>query len=307
MNMGYDIFSSNAVDLVIFTVAKLDSIRARVWDGDLISPREKKTIGETGLGLFVVTVPANSKAYPALEGRRLLPGGSLQPDEKLASAAKRIANDILGISMNRPMRQVGIFDDPHRDPNGRVLAFAYWAMVEFEEIRKYLGGREQIGLELVNSAKFMKDFEGVFGPLEDFDGVSRFGHRSMPSMTRGHNKTLTKDLPSGRILGLDHDEMVFYAWRALRHAFDSRLDPFRYLGVSPLGSDFRISDLQNFTEVCRGERIPRDLFRRRVIKDSKYLEPSGRTDEGRAGKPANLYKLNASLKFDEVEKSEKGD
>jgi hypothetical protein len=64
-----------------------------------------------------------------------------------------------------------------------------------------------------------------------------------------HIKHLTMDTPEGRILGFDHDDMVFYAWRQLRRAFNSRLDPFRYLAINPLGDEFRISDLQEFQEV----------------------------------------------------------
>jgi hypothetical protein len=109
----------------------------------------------------------------------------------------------------------------------------------------------------------------------------------------GHDKTLTSQTKSGRILGLDHDDMVFYAWRQLRHAFDGRLDPFRYLGINPLGEEFRLSDLQEFTEVCRGERVQRDAFRRMMLADSSYLNSTGRTDSKRPGKPANLYSLSA--------------
>ena len=292
MHMTTDIYSSSAVDLVIFTVADLSSIRDKVWDTDLISPADKAVLGDSGLGLFTVTVPADISLYPALEGKRVLPGGYLSASETLAQAAHRIAGERLGLSLKNKIRQVGTFDAPLRDPNGRVLSFAYWAMVDFEDIRKYLGGRERIGLELVNSQQFMNRFESETGPLDEFDGVCRFGNRTMPSLNRGHYKTLTNRLPGGRILGLDHDEMVFYAWRALRHAFDARLDPFRYLGINPLGEEFRISDLQEFTEVCRGERIQRDLFRRQMLSDASYLEPSGRTDTSRPGKPANLYKLS---------------
>jgi hypothetical protein len=141
----------------------------------------------------------------------------------------------------------------------------------------------------------MDKFERENGTLDSFDGVSRFGNRKMPDAKRkvGHDKTLTSQTKSGRILGLDHDDMVFYAWRQLRHAFDGRLDPFRYLGINPLGEEFRLSDLQEFTEVCRGERVQRDAFRRMMLADSSYLNSTGRTDSKRPGKPANLYSLSA--------------
>jgi ADP-ribose pyrophosphatase YjhB (NUDIX family) len=295
MNMTTDIYSDKALDLVIFTVVDEATLRSKVWDDELISPNYAGQKGSYGLSLFAVTVPADTALYPLARGQRVLPGGYLGKSESLEQASHRIAQDRLGLSLNTKIRQLGIFDDPKRDPNDRVLSFAYWGMVNFEDIRKYLGGKERVGLELVCSQIFMDKFERENGTLDSFDGVSRFGNRKMPDAKRkvGHDKTLTSQTKSGRILGLDHDDMVFYAWRQLRHAFDGRLDPFRYLGINPLGEEFRLSDLQEFTEVCRGERVQRDAFRRMMLADSSYLNSTGRTDSKRPGKPANLYSLSA--------------
>jgi ADP-ribose pyrophosphatase YjhB (NUDIX family) len=295
MNMTTDIYSDKALDLVIFTVVDEATLRSKVWDDELISPNYAGQKGSYGLSLFAVTVPADTALYPLARGQRVLPGGYLGKSESLEQASHRIAQDRLGLSLKTKIRQLGIFDDPKRDPNDRVLSFAYWGMVNFEDIRKYLGGKERVGLELVCSQIFMDKFERENGTLDSFDGVSRFGNRKMPDAKRkvGHDKTLTSQTKSGRILGLDHDDMVFYAWRQLRHAFDGRLDPFRYLGINPLGEEFRLSDLQEFTEVCRGERVQRDAFRRMMLADSSYLNSTGRTDSKRPGKPANLYSLSA--------------
>jgi len=167
-------------------------------------------------------------------------------------------------------------------------------MVNFEDLRQYLGGRDRVGLELVNSQAFMQRFDEA-NNLELYDGVSRFGNRQMPNAQKrvAHIKHLTMDTPEGRILGFDHDDMVFYAWRQLRHAFNSRLDPFRYLAINPLGDEFRISDLQEFQEVCRGERLQRDTFRRIMVAPESYLVKSAARDQSRPGKPANLYSLAA--------------
>jgi ADP-ribose pyrophosphatase YjhB (NUDIX family) len=295
MNMTTDIYSDKALDLVIFTVVDEATLRSKVWDDELISPNYAGQKGSYGLSLFAVTVPADTALYPLARGQRVLPGGYLGKSESLEQASHRIAQDRLGLSLKTKIRQLGIFDDPKRDPNDRVLSFAYWGMVNFEDIRKYLGGKERVGLELVCSQIFMDKFERENGTLDSFDGVSRFGNRKMPDAKQkvGHDKTLTSQTKSGRILGLDHDDMVFYAWRQLRHAFDGRLDPFRYLGINPLGEEFRLSDLQEFTEVCRGERVQRDAFRRMMLADSSYLSSTGRTDSKRPGKPANLYSLSA--------------
>ncbi len=291
MNMTPDILTASAVDLVLFTVVDTQSLSESLWDDSLLSLGKYAEKPSSGYALFVVTVPANEETHPQLKNSRVLPGGYLYKDETLLESSRRIAKERLGITLRKKLWQVGIFDAIDRDPNGRVLSFAYWGMVEFNLLRKYLGGREQVGLELVNSVPYMEMFEKEHGPLETFDGVCRFGNRQMPSPSsfRGHIKTLAKDLPEGQILGLDHDEMVFFAWRKLRHAFDGRVDPFRYLGLNPLGDAFRLSELHDFTEVCRGERIQKDLFRRQMLSDDAFLFQTGITDKSRAGKPAMLY------------------
>ena len=291
MAMTTDIFNSSAVDLVIFTVADESQLSQALWDDSLVSSGLYKAERPTGLSLFVLTVAADPDKYPNLDRSRVLPGGYLSKDETLRESSRRIAKEKLGLSLFKGMRQLGTFDEPNRDPNGRVISFAYWAMVEFEQVRRYLGGRDQVGLELVNSSQYMEIFQYENKPLDYYDGVCRFGNRTMPSPTalRSHKKTLTNELPEGRILGLDHDELVFYAWRQLRHAFDGRLDPFAFLGLNPLGQEFRLSQLQDFKEVCRGEKFQRDLFRRQMLSDSTFLSQTGKTDRSKAGKPAMLY------------------
>ncbi len=305
MHMTTDIYFDKAIDLVIFTIVDEATIRGKVWDEDLISPATVGQKDASGLSLFVVTVPADTAIYPDAAGKRVLPGGYLGKTESLEQASRRILEDRLGLTLRSKVRQLGIFDDPKRDPNDRVLSFAYWGMVNFEDIRKFLGGRERVGLELVNSQSYLEEFCGLtdkdspaereakLARLDAHDGVSRFGNRTMPNARTGvgHHKSLTSNMPTGRLLALDHDDMVFYAWRALRHAFDGRLDPFRYLGINPLGGEFRLSDLQEFTEVCRGERIQRDLFRRQMTSETSYLRPTNNKDGSRPGKPANLYSL----------------
>ena len=292
--MTPDIVSSVSLDLVLFTVVDAQSLSESLWDDSLISLGNYTERPRSGYALFVVTVPAKDETHPELKNRRLLPGGHLYKDETLAESSRRIVNEQLGLDFKKRLWEVKAFDAIHRDPrdpNERIISFAYWAMVEFNMLRKYLGGREQVGLELVNSIPYMERFEQDRGPLEMFDGVCRFGNRQMPSPSsfRAHFKTLSKDMPEGQILGLDHDEMVFFAWRKLRHAFDGRVDPFRYLGNNPLGGEFRLSELHEFTEVCRGERIQKDLFRRQILNEDTFLEASGNTDRSKAGKPAMLY------------------
>jgi hypothetical protein len=94
-------------------------------------------------------------------------------------------------------------------------------------------------------------------------------------------------------LDIDHDEMVFYSWRKLRYAFRGRLDPFRYLGATALSEAFRLSDLKELNDVCRGERTQVDQFRRSVLSESSFIAESNQKEvvQRRPGKPATLYSL----------------
>jgi ADP-ribose pyrophosphatase YjhB (NUDIX family) len=259
-----------------------------LWDESLLSPTSAFRDAPAGLSLLALTMGSEDTA------ERVLPGGFMGPTESIGDAAKRVLRERIGLDLKVPLREIGTFDDPKRDKSVRTISFSYWAMADFDEVRKLLGGKDKVGLELVNSSGYMNEFEKTHGSLQKFDGVSRFGFRYMPkfSPSKRHEKQVPTD-KGGRILGLDHDLQVFYAWRKLRHAFTGKLDPFNYLGINPLGNTFRLSDLQEFQEVCRGEVVQRDLFRRNMINEDSFITPTNMRDSSRPGKPANLYTLQS--------------
>ena len=286
--MTTDIYPRIAVDVVLFTVASDAELQTMIWDESLLSPSSEFRNGDAGLSLLVLTMGKE-------DGKtRELPGGYVKPNERINEAAKRVLRERIGLDLKVPLREIGTFDDPNRDESERTISFSYWAMADFEEVRKLLGGKDRVGLELLNSTGYMTRFEKENGSLQKFDGVSRFGYRHMPkySPSKRHEKVVTTDIGS-KILTLDHDLMVFYAWRKLRHAFTGKLDPFNFLGLNPLGETFRLSDLQEFQEVCRGEVVQRDLFRRNMINEDSFISPTNMRDSSRPGKPANLYTLQS--------------
>ena len=290
--MTSDIFMRVEVEVVIFTVVENRTLE-KLSELGVVMPEQQSIPDSNGLSLFVVTMQGEGQ-------QRVLPGDSILQNESIEHAARRITNEKLGISLKTKLRALKAFDDPRRGNQQRVISFPYWGMVNFEDLRQFLGGRDRVALELVNSRAYMNEWDSSFG-LQTFDGISRFGNRRMPNAKKGipHTKTLTRDLPGGRILAHDHDDMVFFAWRELRHAFDGKLDPFNYLAVNPLGNEFRLSDLQEFQEICRGERVPRDAFRRAMLLDASYVNPTRQTDNKRPGKPANLYSLAAPPRLDD--------
>ena len=62
-------------------------------------------------------------------GMWALPGGKMELSETLERAAKRELKEETGIK-DVSLRQLGIFDDPKRDPRGRVISVACLGFVK---------------------------------------------------------------------------------------------------------------------------------------------------------------------------------
>ena len=62
-----------------------------------------------------------------------LPGGLLEGNETSKEAVERILRDQTGVT-DAYLEQLMTFDDPTRDPLGRVVSIAYFALVPFEKI-----------------------------------------------------------------------------------------------------------------------------------------------------------------------------
>jgi 8-oxo-dGTP diphosphatase len=77
--------------------------------------------------LQVLTVRRGSAPYA---GRRALPGGFLETDEDLASAARRELAEETGTKVGRAhLEQLGAYGAPRRDPRKRVVSVAHLALL----------------------------------------------------------------------------------------------------------------------------------------------------------------------------------
>ena len=67
------------------------------------------------------------------QGRWAIPGGFVQMDESLEDAARREIQEEAGLS-DVFVEQLYTFGDPKRDPRGRVITVAYYALVPGEKL-----------------------------------------------------------------------------------------------------------------------------------------------------------------------------
>ena len=252
-----------------------------------------------GMGLWVVTrkdnEPGSYQQDP--EGLRVVPSSLVRMDESLRTTALRILRDELGIVGDGRLRQSRIFDAVETTADNRVISVNFWAFVALEELGPVLGGRDQVGLEMVSSTSFLAATDRD-NALEEYAGISRFGLRYGNRHPQAQQKQLPRDIGGAPLLGDLGDDMVFYAWRDMRYGFTGQYEPFAFIGSQPLGEAFRLSDLKDLFEVVRGQTIQADQFRRMATGTRAFVEPAGSVDSSgsRPGKPAGLFKAIKSVR-----------
>ncbi len=81
------------------------------------------TLRENDLQVLLI-----QRKNPPMKGRWAIPGGFIQANESLEAAARRELKEETGIR-DVYLEQLYTFGDPKRDPRGRVITVAYFALV----------------------------------------------------------------------------------------------------------------------------------------------------------------------------------
>jgi 8-oxo-dGTP diphosphatase len=78
------------------------------------------------------------RGVPPFEGQDAIPGGFIHEDESLEDAAQRELYEEAGVR-NVFLEQLYTFGDPKRDPRGRVITVAYYALIASDKLSLVAG------------------------------------------------------------------------------------------------------------------------------------------------------------------------
>lgn len=79
------------------------------------------------------------RRFPPYAGMWALPGGFVDRREDALTAAKRELNEETGLKALR-LREFGSFSAPDRDPRGRTVTIAFYAVLKRNGVRKVTAG-----------------------------------------------------------------------------------------------------------------------------------------------------------------------
>jgi 8-oxo-dGTP diphosphatase len=193
------------------------------------------------------------RTEPPATGHCALPGGFVGIDESLDEAAARLLQQKAGFR-DVFLEQLYTFGDVRRDPRGRVIAVAYYA--------------------LVDAARFSQ-----MAP----NALSAVVHVPWPGETGGPVEVLS----AGEKLAIafDHADILGLAIKRLRGKLD-----YSPVGFQLLPREFTLRQLQEIHEAVRGEELNKDSFRRRMLT-SGLLEATGARERDVSYRPAELYRF----------------
>jgi 8-oxo-dGTP diphosphatase len=91
------------------------------------------TVKDSALQVLLV-----KRGVPPFEGQYAIPGGFIRQNESLEEAALRELYEETGVR-NVFLEQLYTFGDPRRDPRGRVITVAYYALIASENMSVVAG------------------------------------------------------------------------------------------------------------------------------------------------------------------------
>jgi 8-oxo-dGTP diphosphatase len=202
-------------------------------------------------GAPALSVLLIERGIPPFQGHLALPGGFVQEDEGLETAARRELAEETGVADlgGTIVEQLATFGDPDRDPRGRTVSVVYMALVPWHLLAHAKGADD------ARAATFCSIASGV--PMRDDDTRAR--------------------------LAFDHDEILHVAVERLRGRVTYTTAPFALMPET-----FTLSELQAAYEAILGAKLHRRAFRERVEREGWVVETGD--FRGGAHRPARLFR-----------------
>ena len=236
------------VDMVIFTISKAGQLQVL-----LIKRRDEPFKDHWAVpgGFVEVGVGHKSKG---------------EQGESLYDAAARELKEETDLDVERDgvfLEQLFTFGDPGRDPRGRVISVAYYALVSPDATARVRAGDDAT--------------EALWFP---------FGRKHFA--TEGTYSAEVGVLPD---LAFDHDKVLTSALDRIRGKMD--YDP--RLARALLPESFTQKQFRRVHEIVKGESYDRSNFAKRfkrMVEDGRFIECDETQELPGGGRPPKLYRFN---------------
>lgn len=209
------------------------------------------TVADGALSVLVIR-----RGEPPSAGEWALPGGFVHIDESIDQTAQRVLRDKARLP-GAFVEQLYTFGAVDRDPRGRVISVAHFALVAHERLAAAMETSHDLALAQV--VTLWSDEEG---------GASSI-------------RLETGETPS---LPFDHRDILGLAVKRLRGKLD-----YTAVGLELLPELFPLRALQAVHEAILGHPLTKPAFRRKML-DRGYLQATGEREAPGAFRPAELYR-----------------
>lgn len=190
------------------------------------------------------------RARHPFRGAWALPGGFVDADEDLATAARRELAEETGLAVDAThLEQLRTYGAPRRDPRTRVVSVVYLALAA--------GLADPVPGDDARRARFFA--------IDDL---------SLPALGR----------PDGAPLAFDHATIVADGVERARAKLE-----YTTLATAFVEPTFTLGELRRVYEAVWGMPLHEANFRRKVLGTPGFVEPTGATAPT-DGRPAQLYR-----------------
>jgi len=180
-----------------------------------------------------------------------LPGGFVRIADSIEATVERVLRDKARLP-GAFVEQLYTFGAPDRDPRGRVISVAHYALAPAERLE---------------------------------DAVCASPDLTLAALVVAPDGAITATLPDGAAatLAFDHGAILAQAVQRLRGKLD-----YTAVGLELLPELFTLRQLQEAHEAILGAPLAKPAFRRKML-DRGFLRPTGQFETGGAYRPAELY------------------